>query len=73
MFEGEWVILKRRVEIGLGKMPRIAGFCKETKVRKIKSTDQVTLFFENRLCCPFPVGGVDKHDTQKQYHERQIK
>ena len=73
MFEREGMILKRRVEIGLGQMPRIAGFCKETKVRKVKSTDQLTLFFENWPYCPFPVGGMDKHDTQKQYHERQIK
>jgi hypothetical protein len=45
MFQCHWMILKSRMEIRLGGMPRIARFGKKAQVRYLQSANQ--LFF----CC----------------------
>ena len=44
MLEGQWIILKWGVEVGLGKMPGVAGLSKETEIRELEFPDQVLTF-----------------------------
>ena len=49
MFKGHWIILKRGVKVGLGKMPGVAGFGKETQIRELELPDQVLAFRQAAL------------------------
>jgi len=44
VLKGHRIILKWGVEIGLGKMPGVAGLSKETEIGELEFPDQVVAF-----------------------------
>jgi hypothetical protein len=66
MFQGERVILKSRMEIGLGEMAGIAGLREEGKIRQLQVPDQAGHTFDGRAVGLPLKPGVGEHQAQEQ-------
>jgi len=64
VLESHRVILKRRVKVGLGKMPGVAGLGKEAEIRELKLADQVSALRQVPLAIIPMKARVDKEKTR---------
>ena len=55
MLKGIGVVLKGGMQVGHGKVPRIARIGKEAQVGNLELFDEFTLFLERRQCGRLPV------------------
>jgi len=68
MFQSRRVILKGRIQIGLGQVPGITRFRKETQIREPQFLDCCRQMLEMILICLPMYRGMNKHQPAKQHH-----
>ena len=65
MFKCQGVILKGRMEIRLGGMPRISGLCKEAQIRDSQGVNQLLFFSDPAVVCLCSKDGINKEKESK--------
>jgi len=58
------MILERRVQIGLGQMPGVAGFGKKAQIRQFQHFHQLRLFLKVFLPGAFAKRGMHQQQAQ---------
>lgn len=66
MLQGERVVLKGRMEIGLGEMAGVARLRKEGQISQLQIRDHQGDAFDGRTVGPPLKMGMDEHQAQKQ-------
>jgi hypothetical protein len=69
MFKRQRVVLKRRVTVGNGRMPRILRIREKTKVGEFEITDHVRALEKTWHVGPLADMCVDVCDAEKYRHE----
>jgi hypothetical protein len=59
MFEGQGMVLKRGVEIGLGEMAGVTGFGEERQIGELQSADEPGVALSGRPVLLLPPMAVD--------------
>ena len=66
MFQGEGVVLKRGMQIGLGQMTRVIRFCNDTEICQSEVLHHFILFLKKYPIRLYPVRGMGRHEGQEK-------